>query len=90
MLQKSGAAQNPLQPFCTLEQNRVFDRIFAALAAEKADSSQLMIDATPLKAHRTAASPLQPAKNWKEAFNEFAIQLKTGFQFNRKTYYTKV
>jgi transposase len=34
----------------------VFDRIFAALAAEGGLPSRLMIDATHLKAHRTAAS----------------------------------
>ncbi len=34
----------------------VFNRIFAALAAKGAKSERLMIDATHLKAHRTAAS----------------------------------
>jgi hypothetical protein len=34
----------------------VFDRIFAALAGEADPPSRLMIDATHLKAHRTAAS----------------------------------
>ena len=34
----------------------VFNRIFAALAAKGARSERLMIDATHLKAHRTAAS----------------------------------
>ena len=34
----------------------VFNRIFAGLAAEGGPPSQLMIDATHLKAHRTAAS----------------------------------
>ena len=34
----------------------VFSRIFAALAAEAGPAEQLMIDATHLKAHRTAAS----------------------------------
>jgi transposase len=34
----------------------VFDRIFAALAAESAATKTVMIDAGPLKAHRTAAS----------------------------------
>ena len=37
----------------------VFDRIFAALAAEAGPPSRLMIDATHLKAHRTAASLLK-------------------------------
>jgi len=34
----------------------VFSRIFAALSAEAGPAEQLMIDATHLKAHRTAAS----------------------------------
>ena len=37
----------------------VFDRIFAALAAKGGKPGQLMIDATHLKAHRTAASLLK-------------------------------
>jgi putative transposase len=37
----------------------VFNRIFAALAAKGGRSDQLMIDATHLKAHRTAASLLK-------------------------------
>ena len=37
----------------------VFDRIFAALAGEAGVPERLMIDATHLKAHRTAASLLQ-------------------------------
>ena len=37
----------------------VFNRIFAALAAKGGKSDQLMIDATHLKAHRTAASLLK-------------------------------
>jgi transposase len=40
----------------------VFDRIFAALAGQGEPPERLMIDATHLKAHRTAASPgFQPA-----------------------------
>ena len=34
----------------------VFNRIFAALSAKGGKPDQLMIDATHLKAHRTAAS----------------------------------
>jgi len=34
----------------------VFNRIFAGLAADGGPSEQLMVDATHLKAHRTAAS----------------------------------
>ena len=37
----------------------VFDRIFAALAGEASPPERLMIDATHLKAHRTAASLLK-------------------------------
>ena len=37
----------------------VFNRIFEALAAAGAKTDQLMIDATHLKAHRTAASLLK-------------------------------
>jgi putative transposase len=37
----------------------VFDKIFSALAAEGGPPGRLMIDATHLKAHRTAASLLK-------------------------------
>lgn len=37
----------------------VFDRIFAALAGEGPKPGRIMIDATHLKAHRTAASLLK-------------------------------
>jgi transposase len=37
----------------------VFDRIFAALAGEGPKPERIMIDATYLKAHRTAASLLK-------------------------------
>ena len=37
----------------------VFNRIFAALSAKDSGSDHLMIDATHLKAHRTAASLLK-------------------------------
>ena len=37
----------------------VFNRIFAELAAKGGPPDRLMIDATPLKAHRTAASLLK-------------------------------
>jgi transposase len=42
--------------FVRLSHMGVFDRIFAALATEGGPPSRLMIDATHLKAHRTAAS----------------------------------
>lgn len=37
----------------------VFDKIFAALVEESGEPARLMIDATHLKAHRTAASLLK-------------------------------
>jgi transposase len=37
----------------------VFNRILAELAAQGGGADKLMIDATHLKAHRTAASPLK-------------------------------
>ena len=37
----------------------VFDRIFAGLAGERPKPERIMIDATHLKAHRTAASLLK-------------------------------
>jgi len=37
----------------------VFERIFAALAAEPGPPERLMIDSTHLKAHRTASSLLK-------------------------------
>ncbi len=37
----------------------VFNRIFAGLAGRRGQPDRLMIDATHLKAHRTAASPLK-------------------------------
>jgi len=45
--------------FVRLSRMGVFDRIFAALAAEAGPLLRLMIDATHLKAHRTAASLLK-------------------------------
>ena len=43
----------------TTDRLGVFDRIFAALAAEGGPPERLMIDSTHLKAHRTAASLLK-------------------------------
>jgi transposase len=37
----------------------IFNKIFATLAAESGEPNQLMVDATHLKAHRTAASLLK-------------------------------
>ena len=39
----------------------MFDRLFAALAVEGPRPERIMIDATHLKAHRTAASLLKKA-----------------------------
>ena len=41
----------------------VFDRIFAAHAGEGPQPERIMIDATLLKAHRTAASLLKRGRN---------------------------
>jgi transposase len=45
--------------FVRLSRMGVFDRIFAALAAEGGVPERLMIDSTHLKAHRPAASLLK-------------------------------
>jgi putative transposase len=46
-------------PFVGWSRLGVFANIFAALAAETGEPERLMIDATHLKAHRTAASLLK-------------------------------
>jgi len=51
--------QDALQSLRVLELLGVFDRIFTALAREGAKTEPIMIDATHLKAHRTAASLAQ-------------------------------
>ena len=53
MLQKNTA---PIRLFITGLSDGVFEKIFTALAENSQDTSLLMIDATHLKAHRTAAS----------------------------------
>jgi transposase len=45
--------------FVRWSQAGVFNRIFAELAAESQATGTIMIDATHLKAHRTAASLLK-------------------------------
>ena len=45
--------------FVRWSRDGVFDRVFATLAAESTASDTVMIDATHLKAHRTAASLLK-------------------------------
>jgi transposase len=53
------AAQDNLQRFIRWSRLGVFNRIFAELVAGSDTSDRLMIDATHLKAHRTAASLLK-------------------------------
>ena len=52
-------AQDDLHRFIRWSRLGVFNKIFAALAAKGGKPDQLMIDATHLKAHRTAASLLK-------------------------------
>jgi transposase len=54
-----GPAKTLYNRFIRWSRLGVFARIFAALAAEADIPERLMIDATHLKAHRTAASLLQ-------------------------------
>ena len=56
---KLRTAQDNLQPFPSLERVGVFGRIFVELAKGGGDTEEIMIDATHLKAHRTAASLLK-------------------------------
>ena len=51
----------------------VFNRIFAALAGQEGEPDRLMIDATHLKAHRTAASLLK-----KGLFPAVSVERKAG------------
>ena len=53
------AAQDDLQPVHPLEPAWRVQQIFAELARKGGKPDQLMIDATHLKAHRTAASLLK-------------------------------
>jgi transposase len=55
----------------------VFDRIFAALAGEGPSPKRIMIDATHLKAHRTAASLLKKGCSPSYRANERRTELKT-------------
>lgn len=52
-------AEDDLHRFIRWSRLGVFNKIFAALAAKGGKPDQLMIDATHLKAHRTAASLLK-------------------------------
>ncbi len=51
----------------------VFNRIFSALAGKAGELDQLMIDATHLKAHQTAASLLE-----KGMFSVVSVAQKAG------------
>jgi hypothetical protein len=54
------SAQDAVQPVRALEPDGgAFNRIFAELAGQAGVPERLMIDATHLKAHRTAASLLK-------------------------------
>lgn len=55
------AAQNLVQSFSQMEPMCVFNQIFSELAGDKAQPDGLMIDATHLKAHRTACFLLKNA-----------------------------
>ena len=52
-------AQDGLQPVYPLEPLGVLNKIFAELARKGGKPGRIMIDATHLKAHRTAASLLK-------------------------------
>ena len=54
-----GSPKTPYNRFIRWSRLGVFARIFAALTAKGGAPARLMIDATHLKAHRTAASLLQ-------------------------------
>ena len=54
-----GPSKTIYNRFVSWSRMGVFNRIFAALSAKGGKPDQLMIDATHLKAHRTAASLLK-------------------------------
>jgi hypothetical protein len=55
----------------------VFGRIFVELAKGGGDTEEIMIDATHLKAHRTAASPLKRGSSPVYWTHERRAELKT-------------
>lgn len=61
----------------------VFNKIFAKLARKAGKSSRLMIDATYLKAHRTAASVLKRARSPTYRARERRPELKTARRLRR-------
>jgi putative transposase len=56
---KYGPPKTLYNRFVRWSRTGVFDKVFAGLAAEQGEPEQLQIDATHLKAHRTAASLLK-------------------------------
>ncbi|WP_198384841.1 transposase [Roseomonas sp. KE2513] len=54
-----GSYQTPYNRFVRWSRLGMFNRIFAGLAGRAGEPEHLMIDATHLKAHRTAASLLK-------------------------------
>ena len=58
-LQEYGSHKTLYNRFVRWSRLGVFNRIFAELAGKEEKAEQLMIDATHLKAHRTAASLLK-------------------------------
>lgn len=57
-----GGVQTLYNRFIRWSRMGVFDRIFAALASAGPKPERIMIDATHLKAHRTAASLLKKGR----------------------------
>jgi putative transposase len=55
----------------------VFNRIFEALAAKGGKPDRLMIDATHLKAHRTAASLLKKGQGWQRFRQRELVESQT-------------
>lgn len=57
--QEYGPHKTLYNRFMRWSRKGIFNKIFMALAGERGDPDRLMIDATYLKAHRTAASLLK-------------------------------
>ena len=74
-----GPHKNIYNRFIRWSRMGVFSRIFAALAARGGKPDQLMIDATHLKAHRTAASLLKRACSQTYRTYQRWSELKTAY-----------
>ena len=61
----------------------VFDRIFAGLAGEGPNPERIMIDATQLKAHRTAASLLKKGISPSYRANQGRAELQAPHRLRR-------